>query len=145
MLIGNPEPSARHEAVVRGRVRCWCVTTTTPGADGDAIVLRVNGEVDAATDAVLQSGIAEAFARYPASLVVDLKGVTFCSGRALQLLVEAQIVAAAYRTTYALSGVPRWIDRLWPVICALDDLPRRHPTAAAAVRAAQAVASRPGR
>lgn len=145
MLTHSPHPLMRHEVVLDGMVRCFCTTEVVPTPHGEIVALRVAGDIDAATLSVLHGGLTEAFARYPAHVVVDISEVSFCTIRGLVVLAEAQHIADAHATTYAVSGVSSWAERLWPMLLPLDDLPRRYRTAAAGISAALDGASRTGR
>jgi hypothetical protein len=69
-------------------------------------------------------------------LVVDLAGLTFCSARALTLLVDAGRTAAGQGTGYTVSAASDLVIRLWMLLWDAGDLPIRYPTAAAGVIAA---------
>ena len=58
--------------------------------DGDAVVVRLQGEIDLYNTSALKEALAEALERGPRRLVVDLSGVTFIDSTGLGALVEAK-------------------------------------------------------
>ncbi|WP_244179980.1 STAS domain-containing protein [Amycolatopsis pretoriensis] len=73
-----------------GRVRpqdLLSVTVHRPG--GEAEVLEVTGEVDLLSVQVLDDALAEALARGPALLVIDLTGVSFLASVGMTVLLKA--------------------------------------------------------
>jgi len=58
--------------------------------DGDAVVVRLQGEIDLYNAPALKEGLADALAREPRRLVVDLSDVTFLDSTALGAFVEAK-------------------------------------------------------
>jgi anti-sigma B factor antagonist len=58
--------------------------------DGEAVVVRLQGEIDLYNAPALKDGLAEAIARGPRRLVVDLAEVTFLDSTALGAFVEAK-------------------------------------------------------
>jgi anti-anti-sigma factor len=57
-------------------------------ARGDGVVVRPHGELDLSTTAVLAHAIQEAAARRPASIEVDLSGLTFLDSTGVKLLLD---------------------------------------------------------
>jgi anti-sigma B factor antagonist len=62
------------------------ITTSVTDLDGIAAV-NVGGEIDLATASILEAAIAEALAKGPAALIIDLSEVTFLASAGLQILV----------------------------------------------------------
>ena len=101
-------------------------------AAGEMVVLRVVGEVDLCTVAVLRSALGKGLAAHPAHLLVDLAAMTFCCARGLELLTQTAHSAAGTATSFAVSGVSPQITRIW--ILGWDgDLPSRYRSPAAAM------------
>jgi anti-sigma B factor antagonist len=117
---------------------CSCTATSIPAPTGEVLVLRVAGEVDLLTIAVLQGALTSGLARGPCHLLVDLAELTFCSVRGLSLLVEAGRTAAGQGAGYSVTAASRQADRAWTVLWPVGELPIRYPTAAAGVAAAVA-------
>lgn len=119
----------------------WCSFSCTTEAllcsGGEIIVLRVGGELDLCTLATLQSTLDDCLNQRPAHLVVDLARMTFCSVRGLTLLTQADRIAAAKATRYAVSAVPSRIDRIWTLMWN-GDLPVRYRSIATALTAIRA-------
>jgi anti-anti-sigma factor len=115
---------------------CSCTATSIPSPAGEVLVLRVAGEVDLLTIAVLQGALTSRLARGPCHLLVDLAELTFCSVRGLSLLVEAGRTAAEQGTGYSVTAPSRQATRAWTVLWPAGELPTQYPTAAAGVAAA---------
>lgn len=101
-------------------------------------MLRVAGDVDLLTIAVLQGALASGLARGPRHLLVDLAELAFCSVRGLSLLVQAGRTAAGQGTGYSVTAASRQANRAWTVLWPAGELPTQYPTAAAGVAAAMA-------
>lgn len=101
-------------------------------------MLRVAGEVDLLTIAVLQGALTSGLARRPCHLLVDLAELTFCSVGGLGLLVQARRTAAGQGTGYSVTAASRQANRAWTVVWPVSELPTQYPTAAAGVAAAKA-------
>lgn len=99
-------------------------------------MLRVAGEVDLLTIAVLRAALTSGLARRSCHLLVDLAELTFCSVRGLTLLVEAGRTAAVQGTGYSVTGASRQANRAWTVLWPVSEVPDRYPTAAVGVAAA---------
>jgi anti-sigma B factor antagonist len=117
---------------------CSCTATSIPSPAGEVLVLRVAGEVDLLTIAVLQGALTCGLARGPCHLLVDLAELTFCSVRGLSVLVEAGRTAAVQGTGYSVTAASRQANRAWTVLWPVSELPTQYPTAAAGVAAAMA-------
>ena len=61
-------------------------------SDGGHVTLEVAGELDLASSPQLGSAVREACERRPATLVVDIRCVSFIDSTGLRALVEAQLV-----------------------------------------------------
>jgi anti-anti-sigma factor len=128
-----------YRAVTVGDVNCpsagcslSCTTRSMLCAAGEMVVLRVVGEVDLCTVAVLQAALGKALAAHPAHLLVDLTAMTFCCARGLELLTQTSHRTAGKATSFAVSGVSPQITRIW--ILGWDgDLPSRYRSTAAAM------------
>ena len=120
-------PRARH---------CWCSTATISGWGGDIVVLRVAGEVDSQSLAVLDAALDEVLDRRPAHLIVDLTGLVFCSSRGITAVADAARNSVAAGTRYSMSGVPSLFARLWPHYWSGGGAPLLYRTTADAVLAA---------
>lgn len=130
----RPLPAGPHDAAVRvrrtaagGRVgaapsghpsACSCELETVSGPAGPIMVLRVAGEVDVLTVAVLEHALTAAVDQQPGDLVVDLAAVLFCCVRGFALLATTATTAQRNGTDYAVSGMSPHLDRiatsLWP-------------------------------
>lgn len=117
---------------------CSCTKTSVPAPAGEVLVLRVAGEVDLLTIAVLQGALTSGLARRPCHLLVDLAELTFCSVRGLSLLVEAGHTAAVQGTGYSVTGASRQANRAWTVLWPVSEVPAQYPTAVVGVAAALA-------
>ena len=62
---------------------------------GPSALVRVTGEVDMASEMLLRRHLTEAMAAEPATVVLDLTGVTFFASAGLHVLVDVQHDAAA--------------------------------------------------
>ena len=96
-------------------------------------MLRVAGEIDLLTLAVLRDALTAAVDRYPVDLVIDMAGVGFCCVRGFALLAAAARTAQTRGICCSLSGLSRQLDRvaslLWRAQCV------RYRSVAAAVNA----------
>jgi anti-anti-sigma factor len=139
-----PEPRTRadkslyHPAddalVSSGRCRCSIATLLSPA--GDIIVLRVAGDVDLGSFAVLDAALDDVLDRRPDHLIVDLAGLTFCSSRGITAIARTARASAANGTRYSVSGASPLVARLWAHYWPDGDAPRIHPTTASAVLSA---------
>jgi anti-anti-sigma factor len=87
-------------------------------------VLRISGELDIATAAVLRDRLAAALDDTVLPVIIDLSRVSFCDASGLTMLIAVQRRADAYGRTVALAG-PRpnvrkllritGLDRAFPV------------------------------
>jgi anti-anti-sigma factor len=111
-----------------------CTTESLLCTAGEVIVLRVEGEVDLCTLPILQAAVGEGLDHHPAHLLVDLAGMTFCSVQGLELLIQTSRITTDNATSFAVSGVPPRIDRVWTLV-GDRDLPIRHRSTAAAMTA----------
>jgi hypothetical protein len=117
---------------------CLCTARSIPAPAGEVRVLRVAGEVDLLTIAVLQGALTSGLARGPCHLLVDLAELTFCCVRGLSLLVQAGCTASGQGTGYSVTAASRQANRAWTVLWPAGQLPTQYPTAAAGVAAAMA-------
>jgi anti-anti-sigma factor len=127
-----------HRARVDAAALCSCTATSIPAPAGEILVLRIAGEVDLLTIAVLQGALTSSLARGPSHLLVDLAELTFCSVRGLSLLVQAGRTAAGQGTGYSVTAASRQADRAWTVLWPAGELPTQYATAATGVAAAMA-------
>lgn len=125
VTLDGPRPDA--EAV------CSCHTSSIAIPDGEITIIRVYGDIDLNTQAVLQSTLDGAVRRRPAHLVVDLAGVRFCSVGGLEVLVRA---VDAPPPRYVLSGLAPRTERVLRMLGPPDALPARHASVRVAVLAA---------
>jgi anti-sigma B factor antagonist len=125
-----------HCARVDAAALCSCTATSISAPAGEVLVLRVAGEVDLLTIAILQSALTSGLARRPRHLLVDLAELTFCCVRGLSLLVQAGCTAAGQGTGYSVTAASRQVSRAWTVLWPVSELPTQCPTAAAGVAAA---------
>jgi anti-anti-sigma factor len=116
--------------------RCECSTATLSTPAGDIVVLRVAGEVDMGSFAVLDAALDDVLDRRPDHLIVDLTGLVSCSSRGLAAITRTAQVATANGIRYSMSGASPLFARLWPHYWPDGDAPRIHPTTAAAVLSA---------
>jgi anti-sigma B factor antagonist len=136
--LAAPRVHDIQRARVDAAAACSCTATSIPTPSGEVLVLRVDGEVDLLTVAILQDALTSGLAREPCHLLVDLAELTFCSVRGLRLLVEAGRTAAGQGTGYSVTAATRQINRVWTVLWPVGELPAQYPTAAAGVAAAMA-------
>jgi anti-anti-sigma factor len=115
---------------------CSCTATSLTSPVGEVIVVRVAGEVDRFTIAVLRDALADSLARGPCDLIVDLAAMTFCDARGLTLLMQTGATAAGSGIGYALAAAPDQARRLWALLWPVAELPTRIPSAAVGVLAA---------
>lgn len=115
---------------------CSCTRTSIPVSGGEVLVLRVDGEVDLLTIAVLRDALTSGLARQSCYLLVDLAELTFCSVRGLSLLVEAGLTAAVQGTGYSVTGASRHTNRAWAALWPVSEVPTQYPTVAVGVAAA---------
>jgi len=99
-----------------GAMTCFCEVTTDLGPGGDVVVLRVAGEIDMLSLAVLRDALGAAMARQPTDLVVDLAGVVFCCVRGFVLLAGGARAAQSSGISYALSGLTPYLERIATLI-----------------------------
>jgi anti-sigma B factor antagonist len=95
---------------------CECSAAVLSSPVGDLVVLRVAGEVDLASVAVLDAALDEVLDRRPDHLVVDLTDLTFCSARGFATLARAARTAEANGITYGVRGASSRADRLWHLL-----------------------------
>jgi anti-anti-sigma factor len=129
----RPDP-----ATTEAGASCSCEAMSLATPAGEIIVLRVAGEVDLLTLAVLQAALADGLARRPCHLVVDIGELIFCDGRGLALLVLAARTAAGHGFGYTVTAASRPVARAMTAVWRGADLPDRSRSAAAGVLAALA-------
>ena len=133
-----PRVHDAHRVRADAAALCSCTTTSIPAPVGEILVLRVAGEVDLLTIAVLQGALTSSLARGPCHLLVDLAEMTFCSVRGLSLLVQAGRTAAGQGSGYSVTAASRQADFAWTLLWPASERPTRYPTAAAGVATAMA-------
>ena len=106
----------------------------------DAVVVRVAGEVDAASSEALRTGLRAAVptaSRQPARiLVIDLEGVSYFGSAGLNAMLDCRDEASAQGVAVRLVSTNPVVTR--PIeVTGLDEMLPVHPTLAAAL-------SRPG-
>lgn len=79
--------------------------TLTVEAVDDLALITVVGVLDATTRQRFTECLADAAARYPAGMVLDMSGVTFLDSRALGLIVRHWRLCTAAGGHFALVGV----------------------------------------
>ena len=115
-----------------------------PLRNGPERVLFVLGEADASNAGQLRDNLMAAFAFSPASIVVDLSGLTFCALAGLDALNDVVAAADAFGVPLALRGMSRqlaWLHRTFPARPAVPAL-SLDPLAAARASTAASVARR---
>jgi anti-sigma B factor antagonist len=100
--------------------------------EGDAVVVRLVGELDLYNAPTVRSALLDAAADGAARLVVDLEGVRFMDSTALGVLVEARGKVGA--SAFALAAPPLETRRALE-ISGLDRHFAVHPTVAEALAA----------
>jgi hypothetical protein len=96
-------------------------------------VVRVAGEIDLTNVGVLAAAFAAALADRPAHLVVDVAELRFCCARGVSLLIgDTGPVATASDVSYALSGLPAFLERSCRIVGG-GVIPVCYPGAAAAI------------
>lgn len=141
-MSSTPQPptSAAHRRTLSGRsapalpAACSCETRNENGPTGQILVLRISGEIDLLTIALVETALTAALDRAPRDLVVDLAGVSFCCVRGFALLADALSTARADGVGYALSGLNTHLDRIATMLWTDQNLVR-YRTAAAGVTA----------
>ncbi|MBW0015118.1 STAS domain-containing protein [Mycobacterium sp.] len=100
--------------------------------EGEAVVLRVSGELDVVTVPTLATDIDIAINDQPAILVVDLTDVAFVSSAALSLLIEAHRLAEPTATSMRVAADKDAAIR--PMrITGVDQILDLYPSVAAAI------------
>ena len=144
-----PEPRTRADkrlhqpgldAVASSR-RCDCSTATLSSPAGDIVVLRVAGEVDPSSVAVLGAALDEVLDRRPDHLVIDLTALVSCSSRCFTLIADATRVGPARGVRCSISAASPLTARLGPHHWPQGDGPQIHRTTAAAVLSAVVLAA----
>jgi anti-sigma B factor antagonist len=82
-----PEPGRRDGGETEG---LHAAPVQEIARNGDAVVVRLAGELDLYNSQTVRDALAEAVAEEPKRLVVDLGGVEFLDSTALGVLVEAR-------------------------------------------------------
>lgn len=136
--LAAPMVDEIHRVRAGAAALCACTATLIPSPAGEILILRVAGEVDLLTVAVLQGALTSGLARGPCHLMVDLAELTFCSVRGLSLLVQAGDTAAGQGTGYSVTAPSRQINRAWATLWPVTELPTRYPAAASGMAAAMA-------
>ena len=88
--------------------------TIEVSAAGAALVVRVVGELDAASRRTIEPALLGAIASAP-RVVFDLGGVTFCDSTGISTFVAAHQKAEAERKSLALRNVPASLRRLFDI------------------------------
>ena len=79
---------------------------------GEPLVVTVKGEVDLATAPELEATVQRAFEIVPASVLLDLAGMSFIDSSGLRVLVALSNEARSRDATLALRNVPRHAERV---------------------------------
>lgn len=87
-----------------------------------AAVLRVSGELDVASAAELESGIASASAEGPKLLVLDLSCLDFMDSTGLRALLSAQELASQAGQRFGVLRGPQQVERLLELTRVADRL-----------------------
>ena len=142
-MPGTPDPHTRADKRLRRPApdaalsrRCWCSTATLFSPAGDIVVLRVAGEVDPDSFAVLDAALDDVLDRRPDHLIVDLTGLVICSSRGITAIARTARVATAHGTHDSMSGASPMLAQRWPHYWPDGDAPPIHRTTAAAVLSA---------
>ena len=93
----------------------------TVGRDG-SLVLEVHGELDIATSPLLDEALTRARATNAASIVVDLRGVTFIDSTALHVLIKHARPEEGRARVRLTKGSPQ-TQRIFKLSGVLDYLP----------------------
>ena len=91
--------------------------SVSPRRNGPQLVLVVLGEADLSTAGQLRDELLAAFAFTPASIVVDVSGLTFCGLAGLDALNDVVAAADAFCIPLELRGMSRqlsWMHRRFP-------------------------------
>ena len=100
---------------------------------GDAVVLRVAGELDLLTTPTLTEACSRELRDRPPMLVIDLTGVTFLASVGMSAIVAAHEEGGDHTKVRVVSGTR---DTLRPIhVTGLDSLLSIHPTLPAALEA----------
>jgi anti-anti-sigma factor len=89
--------------------------SVTETVDGIAVRLLVTGEVDLATGQTFRTALAAAQDKRPASLVVDLGGVTFLDSTGINALIRAYKRAVVDGTTVTVVNCQPSVRRTFEV------------------------------
>ena len=76
--------------------------TVTLHADGDQLRLAVTGDIDIATREAFERGVAEAIAKKPTTIVVDMAAVPFMDSTGIGVLVRGLTTFSADGGTFYL-------------------------------------------
>lgn len=100
---------------------------------GDAVVLRVAGELDLLTTPTLAQACSQQLQNRPPVLVIDLTGVTFLASVGMSAIVAAHEEGGEHTKVRVVSGTR---DTLRPIhVTGLDTLLAIYPTLPAALEA----------
>ncbi|MFF2144738.1 STAS domain-containing protein [Kitasatospora sp. NPDC058190] len=90
----------------------WPILRITTLATDEAVVCRVEGEIDQAQQAKLENALARAVRDRPPQLVVDLAGVTFCDSSGLNTFLQTLQDTTLAGTRLVLAALSPQIRRL---------------------------------
>lgn len=110
---------------------CACELQVEPGPAGDIAVVRVAGEIDILTIPAVEAALAEAMARTPADVVLDLSAVGFCCVRGFALLARFVQTTQENGVGCAVSGLSPHLDRVATILWSQQHCVRYRSTAAA--------------
>jgi anti-anti-sigma factor len=96
------------------------------------VVLRVSGELDSCSLALVSAVLDSCLALRPMHLVVDLAGLGFCSARGMALLVDTSCVATSAGIGFSLAGCRTSLEHVLILIWK-DQVPHRFRDAGEAI------------
>jgi anti-anti-sigma factor len=96
--------------------------TVTMHADGGRLRLAVAGEIDMATEDAFRRGLAEAIAKKPTTIVVDLAEVTFMDSTGISALIRAHATFRHAGGVLSVVNCQRLVRRALEVTGVLDVL-----------------------
>lgn len=106
--------------------------TVTAEQHGDAVVLRVAGELDLLTTPTFAEACSQELRKRPPVLVLDLTGVTFLASVGMSAIVTAHEQAGDHTTVRVVGGTR---ETLRPIrVTGLDNLLSVYPELSAALK-----------
>ena len=115
---------------------CHCSTAPLPSPAGDIIILRVAGEVDLQSLAVLDAALDDVLDRRPDHLIVDLAGLVFCSFQGVAAIARTARAATAGGVRFSMGSASPELARVWQHYWPAGEAPPVHQTTATVVLAA---------